>query len=150
MMDNEVFKYFDLLEHSYTIERREDTRLRKLEYLSECIFQFITYDREMSEFLAIKAIEVCKAITNKENFKLISKTDNYIWYIVMCNLPFCAEKIEWGTSIRGARWRNLQPDGWFTLQDLALYENEEQLLTVKFNNEQWNSFMQALIEFATE
>lgn len=76
----------------------------RLEYLSDYIFNFTTYDGEMAELFACKALEVCAAISNRTTFDYIKDAEQYRWYLVMCNMPFFSDKLEWGTSIRGAWW----------------------------------------------
>ena len=97
--------WLEILEESYqqtkVVNECLDTRL---EYLGEYIFEFTTYDGETSELFAAKALEVCAAITRKETFDYIRDRENYKWFLLMCNMPFFSQKIEWGASIRGCWW----------------------------------------------
>ena len=136
--------YLKLLEHSYRVavaldECPPDSRL---EYLGEQVFGFTTYDGEMSALFAGKAIEVCGAINNGATFDYIKDPENYRWFLLMCNMPFFADRLEWGTSIRGAWWDANK------LESCGLYEGEEQVLSLDFTREQWGEFAKALVAFA--
>ena len=50
--------YRTLLEHSFEVEKKhgESASETRLEYLSESIFNFTTYDSEMSELFVTKAV----------------------------------------------------------------------------------------------
>lgn len=76
----------------------------RLAYLSDFIFDFTTYDDEKAEVFARHAIEVCEAINNCTTFDYIKDPGNYTWYLIMVNMPFFADKLNWGTSVRGAWW----------------------------------------------
>lgn len=136
-----------LLEHSYAteIEHRPQSRL---EYLSEYIFEFITYDSEMDVLFARKAVEVCDVITNRTAVDYNRAQDDYEWYLLMCNLPFFAKKIEWGTSIRGAWWA--AEDGSFiNIYCYAFWVDQKPVTeVVQFTVDEWKEFILALIEFA--
>lgn len=82
----------------------------KLEFLAEEIFDFTTYDSEISCILANNMLEVIKSILNKNQSKYFKKKENYINYITMVNMSFLYSKLEWGTSIRSA-WFNEYCDG---------------------------------------
>lgn len=75
----------------------------KLEYIGDHIFDFTTYDSAMDEYLAAKMIEVLESIHTRTTFDYHGKNEeNYINYITMVNMPFLADKLSWGGSIRGA------------------------------------------------
>lgn len=144
--------YLKLLEHSFEMERAEtgcgcppETRLA---YLSEIIFDFTTYDSEKDDFFGRKAVEVCAAINDGKTFDFIKDADNYIWFLVMCNMPFFAERLEWGTSIRGAWW-GARPGRQIEFDSCGLWIGDEQLIdTLKFSTDEWKRFIAAVIEFA--
>lgn len=94
-------------------------------------------------------MEVCGAITKKKTFDYIATDDGNLWYLIMVNMPFFDGKLEWGTSIRGAWW-DLYSSKSFTLKSCGLYEGEDQLLELKFNESQWIEFIEAMIKFTTE
>lgn len=143
--------YTKLLEDSFVTEQElnlfpADTRL---EYLSQHIFDFTTYDPEMDELFARKAVEVCQAISNGTTFHYIGNAENYQWYLVMCNMPFFSERMSWGTSIRGAWW-DLGPESTTKLKSCGLWSDEpRQIMSVTFSSvEDWKQFVQAVIDFA--
>ena len=62
-------------------------------------------------------------------------------------MPFFAEKLEWGTSIRGAWW-NLRGDRKFKIKSCGLYIGDEQLLEISFDENEWTQFINVMIQFA--
>lgn len=131
-----------LLEHSYTVTCAHDETTR-LYYLADYIFDFTTYDSEMGELFASKALEVCAAITERKTFDYIKDREQYIWYLTMVNMPFFANRIEWGTSIRGAWW-----DHSITFDSCGIWVGQEQCAEpVTFTQEQWGEFARALVDF---
>ncbi len=145
-----VTDYGSLLAHSYEVERISSMHepcgghnLSKLEYLSEYIFQFVTYHSEIAEKLAMRAVEVCAAITLRTTFEYIREPIRYEWFIVMCNMPFFADRITWGSSIRGAFWDQCS----FT--STGLWVGDDQMSEeIDFPDEEWSRFCRAIIEFA--
>lgn len=142
--------YLKLLEHSYEIESTRggcppETRLA---FLSESIFDFTTYDGEKDEFFGRRAVEVCTAINDGKTFDFIKDSDNYTWYLAMCNMPFFAERLEWGMSIRGAWWAGRMGKQ-IELDSCGLWMGDEQLTdTMEFSDDEWKRFIAAVIEFA--
>lgn len=74
----------------------------KLEYIGEVIFDFTTYENIVLEKLTKEMFAVIEAILNKRNFAYIENEENEEQYLRMVNYPFLYDKLEWGTSIRGA------------------------------------------------
>ena len=143
--------YKQLLEHSYVIEQQDTISYppkNRLEYLSDHIFDFTTYDSAISCLFAQKAVEVCDAITNRTTFEYIKSTENYRWFLLMCNMPFFADKLDWGTSIRGAWWTEPSIEDDIVIKSCGLHEGDRQLLELELSLEEWNSFIQAVVEFA--
>lgn len=143
--------YKNLLEHSFAVEQEDGATApeSRLEYLSRNIFDFTTYDGSMDVLFARKAVEVCGAISAKTTFDYIKDQENYHWYLLMCNIPFFAERIEWGTSIRGAWW-GAYPGKPIELASCGLWDGYQQLTdTLRFSDEEWAQFIQAIVEFAT-
>ena len=136
--------YLKLLEHSYrvAVEQDECPPDSRLEWLGDQVFGFTTYDGAMSALFAEKAIEVCDAITRRETFDYIGSKDGYKWFLLMCNMPFFADRLEWGTSIRGAWWDASK------LESCGLWEGDKQVLSLEFTDGQWNEFARALVDFA--
>lgn len=139
--------YLKMLEHSY--ERERETAYvppePRLEYLGEYIFDFTTYDSDMSAEFARKAVEVCNAINTRTTFDYIADAANYRWFLLMCNMPFFADRLDWGTSIRGAFWKY----GPIEHQCYGLWDGDKQLADpMKYTTEQWAEFCLAVVEFA--
>lgn len=144
--------YLELLENSYNIEKviREEMNgytPSKLEYLADNIFGFTTYDGDISEKMATKALEVCSAITNRTTLEYIKDLENYQWYISLLNMPFFSNRTDWGTSVRGAWWSAYGVDlllhtcGIFNLQG-------EQLCPFELSSlGEFENFIEAVITF---
>lgn len=116
----------------------------RLEFLADYIFDFTTYDGSMGELFAGKAVEVCAAISDRKTFEYIKDADNYRWFLLMCNMPFFAGRLEWGTSIRGAWW-----DHSVTLDTCGLFWQGKQITeAMKFTDVEWAQFIGAVREFA--
>lgn len=119
----------------------------RLEYLGDHIFNFTTYDGEMSELFASKALEVCAAISAGTTYDYIKDKENYRWFLLMCNMPFFAGKLEWGTSIRGPWWLHDK----ITLSSDGLWLDGDQIQdTVDFTGEEWRRFVEAMLLFTKE
>jgi hypothetical protein len=98
-------KFIEKLDELYLFHRNildEDDREEyyKHEFLGGVIFNFTTYDGEMDELLSSMMVPVIECILRKKTFEYQEKY--YIYYIMMVNMPFLADKLDWGTSIRGA------------------------------------------------
>jgi hypothetical protein len=90
-------KYKDKLDEMYkeALESPFCPPTNKLEFLGEHIFDFTTYDGDMSERFAISMLSVISAISAKNTFDYIADEDNYVKYLTMVNMPFLADKITW-------------------------------------------------------
>lgn len=138
--------YARMLEEGF-IETNEflESQQSRLTYLSEYIFDFTTYDGGVAELFATKALEVCAAISDGKTFDYIKDPDNYQWYLLMCNMPFFAERLSWGGSIRGAWWDNS-----ITLDSCGLFLDGGQIVdTMEFTRDEWAEFIAAVLAFAT-
>jgi len=139
--------YIKLLEDGYkeVSSRTGCPPKSRLEYLGDYIFEFTTYDEEMASLFACKAVEVCHAITEGKTFEYIENDDNHRWFLIMCNIGFFRDRIDWGTSIRGAFW-NFD----IKFQSSGLYNGAVQLHEeIKFTREKWETFMRAIVTFAS-
>lgn len=138
--------YRELLEHSLNVTRGHggDHKMSRLKFLADWIFDFTTYDTEMGELFARKAVEVCAAINDGKTFDYIKGAENYRWYLLMVNMPFFAGRLEWGTSVRGAGWDH----GAQKLEICGLWREGEQVLSMEFSRSEWMRFIAALVEFA--
>lgn len=144
-----IMDYLKLLTHSFGVQKKcYDSPLEsRLEFLSEYIFNFTTYDSEMSKLFCRKAVEVCAAINDGTTYEYIKDTDNYQWFLIMCNMPFFENKLSWGCSIRGAWW-SVEPRSHFEIDSCGLWDGKEQIIeTMKFSEEEWRRFIAAVIAF---
>jgi len=136
-------EYLKLLEHSYKVCCDDEEEITRLEFLALHVFNFTTYDGCIDELFAKKALEVCSAINNRETFKYHNDNENYVWYLLLCNMPFFIDKLEWGTSIRGAWWDHKE----FKISSCGFWEKDEQIDELRFNTTQWYSFIKAMEGF---
>ena len=75
----------------------------KYEWAATDIFGLTTYDGDLDERFVKDILEVCKVILERRNFEYIEASENnYIKYILVCQLLDRLHWIDWGTSIRGA------------------------------------------------
>ena len=119
-----------------------DDEYDKYEWAANYIFELITYDAALDEKFVKDIIEVCKVIIDKRNYDYIKDDNNYIKYILVCQLLDRFQWINWGTSIRGA-WFELSktPDSKVILEKLS---NNTEEVHFSHNN------LKTLIEFMEE
>lgn len=83
----------------------------KYEWVATEMFGLTTYDSDLDERFVKDIIEVCKVILEKRNFEYIEASeDNYIKYILVCQLLDSFHWLNWGTSIRGAWFDGYHPN----------------------------------------
>lgn len=104
-----------------------DEDLTRHEFLSSDIFGFVTYDSDADKVFSRVAVTLAEAINN--NRGIGGHTD---MNLLMVNMPFFADRIEWGTSIRSAFWASRVKD---------LEGNE-------ITAEEWREIVSEIIEFA--
>lgn len=144
--------YLELLRHSYDVSQSFPCPpSSRHEFLSGHVFNFTTYDSDLDELFARKAVEVCEAINNRTTYQYIENDDNRMWFTLMCNMPFFVDKITWGTSIRGAFWSGYpMEERPIVLDNHGLYMNGRPLETMEFSVAEWKEFIAAMIIFARE
>jgi len=138
--------YLKILENSFNVSKEmfECPPENRLEYLGDHVFDFTTYDGTMSSLFAQRAVEVCEAINNRKTFEYIEDEERYKWFLLMCNMPFFSDKLEWGTSIRGAWWNYK-----IKFSCLGLFEGYDQLTEpMEFNQNEWEVFIKAIVDFS--
>ena len=81
----------------------------KYEWAAHNIFDLTTYDGDLDELFVKCIIDVLKVIRDRSNFEYIKDENNYIKYILVCQLLDKFHWIEWGTSIRGAWFDGYHP-----------------------------------------
>ena len=138
--------YLQLLNDGYAEDRQmsECPPESRVEYLAQHVFGFVTYDSAMDELLGARAIEVCRAISTRTTFDYIKDAEQYRWFVVMCNMPFFATRVDWGTSIRGAFWQRGQP----VLNSCGLFLGHAQVNSLEFAEGEWEKFILAVVSFA--
>lgn len=118
-------KYVKMLDSAYN-EMREFYGIEsKLEYIGDTVFDITTYDsgeNSVLEKLTLITLEVIDAISNKKTFEYIK--DNSFKYMLAVNMTFLKDKIEWGTSIRGAWINNLNQKIELDCGRIIVEENE--------------------------
>lgn len=134
--------YLDLLKENFKTLQYIDDGLEPYEYLSNYIFDFITYDRDGANMMGEEALSVCLAITDKRIFDYIEDKDNYKKYLNYVNSNFFIDKLDWGTSIRCAWW-DLYEDKEFEINSW----DGEQIFTLKFKENEWDLFVYAMRDF---
>ena len=146
------YDFKKLLNDGYNevVKREEDYNCRtevltKQAYLSDYIFDITTYSDELSDFYGEKCIEICKAMRESETFEYINDEENYKWFIILLNIPFFADRINWGTSIRGAWF-----EGEGEYESTGLYSDDKQIWKFVFTHEDFEEFIDTVIEFANE
>ena len=136
--------YRKLLDDSLAAARRHDLHKTRQELLAD-VFGFTTYDDEMDTLFVSKALEVCRAITDKQTFDYIKDESNYVWYLSLLNMPFFSSKVDWGGSIRGAWWNH----GEIALEGICWgWLGDEQLSRLEFDADGWGAFLEAIHAFA--
>jgi len=143
-------KYLQILNDSYAVAQSMVGCLipeNKLEFLADDIFDFTTYDPNASAEFAQRAVEVCEAINTITTFEYIKDNQQYKWFLIMCNMPFFKDRIDWGTSIRGAWWDSGRQDK-FTLQTHAMFDGENHIENPTFTRDEWFQFITAVVAFA--
>lgn len=119
--------YTEQLETLYRGTKEGEESLSKLEFLSCYIFDFTTYDSGMDKIFAQKMLDVIECILNKTNFQYIkASNENYLNYLTMINMPFLKDKLDWGTSIRGA-WFNLDNDCSIRLDEILIPKGADKI-----------------------
>jgi len=149
-IENEaVNPYLKILENSYIVckETFECPPESMAEFLSNFIFCFTTYDSEIGALFGKKAVEVALAINNGLTFEYIEDEENYKWFLIMCNMPFFNEKLDWASSIRGAWW-DIWGNKTFDLSSCWLVrEGGSLIMDLELNADQWHLFVWAMAEF---
>lgn len=91
----------------------------KLLYLGDYVFMFTTYVDEYSKHFAGAMVRTLRRIQDQTNFEFIEASqENHLEYLQTVNTPFLHDKLDWGTSIRGA---------WFSHDSkIKVWDNEKE------------------------
>lgn len=131
--------------HSYEDLLLGDSRSR-LDFLAGAVFGIYAYDSEKDEEFAARAVEVSRAISGRTTFDYIKDENQYRWFLALCHFPFFSNRIEWGTSLRGAWWDSHQG---ITFQSCSLFDGEFQMADeIYFDEDEWLSFISAVCDYA--
>ena len=80
-----------------------DCCISKYEWAASEIFGLATYDGNLSKLFVERICDVCKYIAAGKTFEFINMSEeNYITFILVCQVLYKKNWINWGTSIRGA------------------------------------------------
>lgn len=107
-------------------------------FLSEYVFDFITYDDDTAELFVRKALEVCKAVTEGAVTRYAGPDENYQWLMILRNMPWFMQRLSGTGSVREVIWvkdRVLLIDGLNLSVEVNQYED-------------WILFITGLLEFA--
>ena len=91
--------YLELIKKEY--EQNYLDYLTKYIFLSE-LFSFAVYEADIEKQMVKDMVEVLRAILNGETNEYIKSPSRHKKYIHMVNTPFLYDKLNWGTSVRGA------------------------------------------------
>lgn len=142
--------YITLLETSFEFDSApSECTPHRQKYICESIFNIYTYDTAMSRIMVDMILEVAEQITNNSTYNYLeSSAEKYKQYLTVCHLPFIADHIEWGTSIRTVWWSH----GAHYLDSCGIYwENGNQLMNYKIPDQKaFIEFMKAVAEFVVK
>lgn len=151
MLDENFTRFKEDSQHLH--DGQESCSELKAEFLASDVLGLTTYDSAMDYLLVSKIMDVVHAIDTHTTFEYIKDKSKYIDYITCVNMPWFKDKLNWGSSIRGAWWDNFTPGHSYIsanvtqVGDGMLYYNGEQV-DVKFStDDSWKSFIKELINF---
>lgn len=136
-----VQKYLDMLTESHIEnDRNNGQKTSREEYILCEIFDVAAYSSDVATILARAACEIACALSDRTTFMYISPgSTSEANYTSVLHWPFFAERVDWGTSIRGAFWRFSET----RLDSCGLYKNGEQLIHLEFSRSEWDDFIKA-------
>lgn len=136
--------YAELLEHAFA--NQDDTECpneSRAAFLCDRIFGITTYDEGVADLFGRVMIDVCEAITDRTTFDYIKEPVQHHWFVLMCNMTWLADRIDWGTSIRAAFWKYDQHP-----VDSFWLSSSDPFTPLRFDNkEQFEDFIKAAIAF---
>lgn len=135
-MEHTVDYYLKLLKGGYKESSEWGRETSKEEFLGFDIFGIDTCDDYMCEKMALEWLEVCECISENKTFEYISTDEKYETYLRTVNYKFFTDKLEYGTSIRGAWWDcgdyDSTDDRWtykFKLETCGLWDDDKQVVS---------------------
>jgi len=138
----EWISYKPLIESSYKESQYHDEGVTKAEFILS-LFNIHPYESgDNADFLAEKVLGVITAITKRKTFEY--HENDPCWYLAVCHITEIANKITWGTSIRGAFWESE-----IKLDTCSLFYNGNQILNFLFTDDEFGQFTLDLHDFYT-
>lgn len=85
-----------------------------------------TYDSDVDKLFIREMMEVIDVILQRTTFDYQESYEKYLIYLRMVHMPFIADRINWGTSIRGAWFEdeNVMQEFYDELQDVLVSGDE--------------------------
>lgn len=150
---DDSFEHF--LENSDHLHDGTETQEElKAEFLASNVFDLTTCDSELDLIFIREIMSVVEAINYSKTFDYFKNDrDKYITYIRCVNLPWFSDKLNWGSSIRGAWWDYFQTGSKYSkdcktqVGNGCLWYEEKQTKVTFDNNENWKLFIDNLISF---
>tara|TARA_Y100000310_G_C20699475_1_gene828376 strand:- start:5042 stop:5539 length:498 start_codon:yes stop_codon:yes gene_type:complete len=128
------YNHFFDARYNASLQNKDISKYSRYHYIGDYIFEFTTYDSNITKILALEMCEVLEAVLKKDTLNYIAQSeDHYLKYMIMVNMPFLENKLNWGTSIRGA---------WF---DNYLEYNVADIITVKKG--ELSNFIEQLLDW---
>ena len=152
LLDESFLHFLGNSDHLH--EGTETQEELKAEFLASDIFDLTTYDSALDLVFVREIMGVIEAIHYGKTFDYFkNEQGKYITYIRCVNLPWFGDKLNWGSSIRGAWWDYFQTGSKYSKEcktqvgNGCLWYEEKQAKVVIDNNEDWKSFIDSLISF---
>lgn len=123
----------------------------KYEWAATYIFDLYTYDANLDVRFVKDILEVCQVIIERD-FEYQMDDNNYIKYILVCQLLYHFNWINWGTSIRNAWFEDssrkdiLEESSWTQLNEKTGEWDHYKLEAVPFSRDN----LKELIKFIEE
>ena len=111
--------YLELIKKEYNTSFHD---YNKYDFLNE-LFSFAVYEADIEKQMVKDMVEVLRAILNGETYEYIKSPSRHKKYIHMVNTPFLHDKLDWGTSVRGA-WLDNCKEYYIELLDIEIGEGE--------------------------
>jgi hypothetical protein len=108
----------------FQIDDLPDIDKLRVMFICDEFMNITTYDDSVSLRLGGKIIEIMKVILERKNFEYIKDEDNYDWFIMITNMFDQLRLIEWGSSIRGCWFEELEYFEWLIYQFIGLEPSE--------------------------
>lgn len=115
----------------------------RMQFIAREVFDLTTYESDFDELIGREIFDVCMAITHKKTFDYIEDEECMAKYLRCVNMQFFKDRLDWGTSIRGAWWDHSGQ----VLKSCGLMDGPFQILKIDFTGDEWEAFMLTLEAF---